>query len=275
MATPSSRSSQDSQEGFDFKEWYEENGEALNKSRRNRYQTDPEYRQRVLDANRESREKRRKKEREEKFKERQAQKLRDTDKQSYKVVTAGVGEATSRLFSIGAVAKTLGCSVQAVRIWEKRGLLPETPLKNTKGDRLYTEEQVTFIHDLFVAKGKVDPNRTLETPEIRSFPRSVLFKGKKNPQTVDLFRVGELARAISRTVVTVDQMEELGRLPKTPFRASKTKYRLYTVEMINVVKAAMDKRLGHIRGKAAWKSFHDEVLDGWKKLGVMGAKLVR
>ena len=77
----------------------------------------------------------------------------------------------------------------------------------------------------------------------------------------------------ARTVLTVGQMEQRGHLPETPFRASSTNYRLYTVEMIEVARKAMDARDGVIRGKK-WQYFHDEVLAGWTDLGVMGASLV-
>ena len=260
--------------GFDFKEWYDENGENLNKSRRDRYNTDPAYRKQVLAANRKSREKRRLRERVEREVARKERKTsRDAERSPYKVVEAEIDNVATKLFSIGALAENLRCSVQAIRIWEEKGLLPETPLRNSKGDRLYTLEQIEMIRKIFEAQGKLDTETLTELPEDKSFKRQVLFPGKRSRE-VELFRVGTLARKIGRTVVTVDQMEDVGRLPATPFRASKTSYRLYTMGMIEVVEKAMDKRLGHIRGEKAWKEFHDEVLDGWKKLGVLGAELV-
>lgn len=263
-----------SHQGFDFQKWYAENGAELNKSRRDRYKKDPEYRKRVLDANRASREKRRKERRKKKRAEKEAIKVKAEDKKPYKVVEATVAGTTARLFTIGALAGSLGCSVQAVRLWEKKGKLPETPLRNSKGDRLYTAEQVEMVHELFKAQGKIEPGKLLKKPEVRSFRRKVKLKGRKRPVEMNLFRVGVMADSINRTVVTVDQMEELGRIPKTPFRASKTQYRLYSFGMISVVQKAMAARLGIVRGEKEWKKFHDEVLRGWKKLGVVGAKLV-
>ena len=52
------------------------------------------------------------------------------------------------------------------------------------------------------------------------------------------------------------------------------KRRLYTLPMIEVVKAEFDKRPTGIRGADAWGEFYDAVFQGWKKLGVVGAKLV-
>jgi len=45
--------------GFDFDKWYEDNRERWNSARRDRYQNDAEYRERVLKQNQASREKRR------------------------------------------------------------------------------------------------------------------------------------------------------------------------------------------------------------------------
>lgn len=42
-----------------FKEWYSNNKEALNAKRKHRYHTDPDYRAKVIEQNRKSREKRR------------------------------------------------------------------------------------------------------------------------------------------------------------------------------------------------------------------------
>jgi hypothetical protein len=60
-------------------------------------------------------------------------------------------------YTIGHVAKALGCSVQSVRAWEDKGLLPRSPYrsprtvrpvaggKSDKGKRLWTREQIEGI----------------------------------------------------------------------------------------------------------------------------------
>ena len=93
-------------------------------------------------------------------------------------------------------------------------------------------------------------------------------------EELELFKIGVLAAAIGRTVLTVEQMESRGALPETPFRASSTRYRLYTGEMIEAAAVAMDARGGSIRGAERWREFYDEVHNKWAESGVLGAALV-
>jgi len=59
-------------------------------------------------------------------------------------------------FTIGHLAKALGYSVQSIRAWENKGLLPKSPFRSpkpvremlpgrTKGKRLWTREQIEGI----------------------------------------------------------------------------------------------------------------------------------
>ena len=263
-------------QGFDFKAWYEDNGDKLNKSRRDRYNTDPEYKKKVLAQNKASREKRRKAQAETKAAERKAQKFQARAR-PWKTVERLIKdekgkEQLVKVFTIGALARALGCSVQAVRLWERQGVIPPTPIRSGKGDRLYTVEQMEMIQQLLKQQGKLDENKVREGFSPQVFHRKVLFADGKE-KVLPLVRVGVLAKAIARTVITVDQMESRGVLPQTPFRASSRKYRLYTLEMIEVVKKAIDKRGETIRGEEQWQGFLEEVEAGWKKLGVMGASL--
>jgi DNA-binding transcriptional MerR regulator len=266
-------------EGFSFKNWYAEHGGRLNKDRRKRYRDDPDYRKRVLAMNRTSRERRRKEQAEQRRAEREASKLKPRPL-PFKTVEATVTtedgeEVQAKLFTIGALARTVGCSVQAIRLWEKQGVLPPTELRNSKGDRLYTAQQVEMIYELMKQQGRLNEaegNEPRKREKPKPFMRDVRFPNGR-VENLPLFRIGVLAQAIGRTVLTVEQMEQRGALPPTPFRAASTRYRLYTGEMIEAVAQAMDARGGSIRGKERWRSFHDDILKEWKSLGVMGASL--
>jgi hypothetical protein len=84
-------------------------------------------------------------------------------------------------FTIGHVAKALGCSVQSIRAWEDKGLLPRSPYrsprtvrpvaggKSDKGKRLWTREQIEGILVL-ATKHKVILNKK---PPTREFARDV------------------------------------------------------------------------------------------------------
>jgi DNA-binding transcriptional MerR regulator len=253
-----------------FKEWYGENADELNKKRRDRYANDPEYRKKIQDSNARTRKVRRKKRQEEK-KAREKAKLTNVDKRPWRSVTATVevdGEQVeAQVFTIGALAKALGCSVQVIRLWESKGIIPETPLRGSGGDRLYTAEFIEMVAEVLEQKGRLGRLS-------RSLPKGSKRKVAFNGEVVEvvMFRVGALADAIGRTAATIDQLEQRGVFPKTPFRASSTRYRLYTAEMIETAKLAFESKRDPIRGEV-WEEVRVAVEEGWEKLGVFGARL--
>ena len=256
---------------WNFKEWYSENGNDLNKRRRSRYQTDPDYKDRVLRTNRASREKRRLTVQEETDKEKAAIKVKTPSKAWKEVDADATGNPNASgqtLLTIGALARALGKSVQVLRLWERKGLLEETPFRNAKGDRLYTPELVVKIHKNLEDKGKL---ATTFKPRILS--RSVDLRVRLadgSERTEKFFTIGVFAAALGRSVVTMEQMERRGALPRTPFRTPKG-HRVYNADMITVVKTALDSRGSRIRGEA-WNSFREEVESGWTKALVVGAR---
>jgi DNA-binding transcriptional MerR regulator len=254
--------------GFSFQKWYEDNAESLNKTRRERYKTDPEYRDRVLALNKAAREKRRAAKEVEKKRETEAVRVRSGTRPWRQVD----GPDAVKMFTIGALARAVGKSVKMIRLWEKNGTIPETPHRSEKGDRLYTLEQIQQIHASLKKQGKVDDSVVRSHPETRSYERRVEFEDGTSA-VLKMFRVGVLAQAVDRMVVTVEQMEQRGILPETPFRYSGTRYRLYTAGMIEVVRKALEKHPNGVKAEDA-EAFHAEVIDGWRKLNVIGAKVV-
>jgi len=260
-----------------FRNWYEKNGDDLNERRRSRYHTDSAYRAKVMEQNRQARQKRRA--------DRQLRTQATREARQFQPIRAWrevliplevEGETCSiPMFTIGALAGAFGKSVQAVRLWERQGILPETPLRNTKGDRLYTLEMIETALRMLEARGRVDSAVTtrLRSPTVGK-ARTVRF-ADGSERVVALFRVGTLAQAVGRTVVTLEQLEHRGILPGTPFRAGGTPgYRLYSREMIEAVRNAFEKRGGDVRGEDEWKGFRADVEAAWQAHGVLGATLL-
>lgn len=50
-----------------------------------------------------------------------------------------------RLFYIGSLAKAMNRTTTSIRIWESRGIIPESWFKDKFGKRLYTKEQIDII----------------------------------------------------------------------------------------------------------------------------------
>jgi len=259
-----------------FKDWYAENGEQLNKDRKQRYKDDPDYREKVLEQNREARKRKRQEQLVERSKQDAARKTRV--ERSWKTrpmtITLEDGEqVTVKGFTIGAVAQLLGCSVQAIRLWEKKGVLPATDYRYAGRDRLYPSDLIDLYRKILEEQGRLNPNKIRPRP-LRMALRVVKFSDGKVRET-ELYRIGVLAKAAQRTVVTLEQLEQRGVLPETPFRASELGYRLYTEGMIEAVSSALEKRFWEIRGEEEWQKFRDEVVAAWKEEGVIGARILK
>lgn len=258
-----------------WQEWYAVNGEELNDARRERYKTDPAYRAQVLEANRKVREARRRAKAEQAKTESAAVKAPAIPRGFKVLETSGKGRGKKKgppqkLFSIGALAGVLGCSAQAIRLWEKKGLIKPPAHFSPKHDRLYTLDEIEIIRARFQAEGRMCEIAERNTEEVVK-REVVLADGSQ--AAWEFFRVGVLARALDRTVVTVSQLEDRGRLPETPFRASQTRYRLYTASMIRAVKEVFDTFGGRLRGAPSWDRFRAAVLARWRDLGVLEVKL--
>jgi len=255
-----------------FKDWYEKNGGELNKSRRDRYKTDPAYREEVLQRNRDARRLKRESTLTERKESLAAKGV--TTRPLWKTVEVMVDGKTVTAFTIGALARSLGRSVQAIRLWERQGIIPEAPIRNVKGDRFYPLDSIEAIRKLLKKAGKLEagdtPAQSREGP--KGVRRMVEFADGTQRKLL-LFRIGTMADAVGRTAVTLEQLERDEVLPATPFRASSTRYRLYSTKMIASVRDAFQKRNYDIKGDA-WNDFRQEVLGAWEKQGVLSAKLI-
>lgn len=73
------------------------------------------------------------------------------------------------------------------------------------------------------------------------------------------YTVGEVARRIGKTYFTLKKWRQLGVLPESPLKTD-AGHGLYTVEMINVLKSAVAKRM---MVSSSDTTFTEEVRDGW------------
>jgi len=255
-----------------FQKWYDQRRDAFNKKRRERYADDEEYRDKVNTWNQETREKRRKEAQREESEAKRAVKLKSSG--SWKTIEVEVDGVVVPMYTISALAKAVGKGISTIRVWERNGTLPETPYRSDRGDRLYTLEMIENLQRALQKAGKLDIAVLKEKKRPAYVERFVKFKLLDEPVKMRLYKVGTLAKALDRTVIAVVQMEKRGVLPRTPLVASSLEYRLYTLDMIEVVQKMLSRYGGSIRAKADWNDFRDDVLDGWTKLGIMEARVV-
>lgn len=255
-----------------YKEWYENNKEALSEARKARYANDPEYRERVRTWNANSRKRKRKAALKEMRRARKVVKLGADG--AWKTFNVEVDGVIIPAFTIGAVAKATGKSLSTLRVWERKGIIPETPYRANNGDRLYTLEQIEAVKRSLDAHGKYDPMLAKVKKPPSYVIKTVYFESIGQSVEMRLYKVGTLAKALNRTVTAVTQMERRGVLPRTPLIATEFEYRLYSLDMIEVVQKAFNKRSGLIRSRHDKRSFYNEIEDGWEDLGVTEARLL-
>lgn len=254
-----------------FGEWYEKNREELNKRRRERYAKDPSYRGKVLQRSKEFRDEVRQSTRAEKQAEASAVLLLPTTK--WKTTEGKVGRKTQTLFTIGALAAKLGCSVQALRLWERKGIIPKPDQRGAGENRLYSYDQMERIQKKLTKEGRLtgDRRKRRSTEGERWVIR--LDDGTEVERT--LFSVGMLALKVQKTSVTLSLLERKGYLPETTLRGPGTDgRRLYTDEQIQAVAEAYGPRSG-LRSAEVWKAFREEVHTKWKAAKCLSAVTVR
>ena len=129
-----------------YAEWYEQNKDKLAEDRKQRYEDDPEYRQKVLDQSASYREKTRK--------EPRVKLPRHRKPKSY-----ALPDGTKiQMFSVGAFAMYIGRSVQSVNHWEREDLLPKTPYRRGKrGFQLYSIVMMDAVKEIIGDRQRLFP----------------------------------------------------------------------------------------------------------------------
>ena len=125
------------------KDYYQRNKEEIARKKKLRYQNDPEYRQNIRDA--EARRKERLKEERKIFGFHRKSSL----KIKKVMIEAGGRSFLVEVVTLGFLARTLGKTSEAVRVWENKGILPEAPYRTENGTRLYPLFQVKEVSKIW------------------------------------------------------------------------------------------------------------------------------
>jgi hypothetical protein len=136
-----------------YRGWYEKNKEALSKKRKERYRKDKEYREKVLEQNKDYRAK--------KAKEKPSQpkaKVRTPKHRKPVMMEIPVRGKTVEvsMVHVGAFARAIGRSVPTIHQWERVGLLPRTPFLlegRNKQERLYSAEMIGVVRNVLSTRG--------------------------------------------------------------------------------------------------------------------------
>jgi len=124
-------------------DYYQRNKERLSALRKEKYLSDPEYKGKCMAAAL-----RRKASLAEKRRSEGKKGLRLSSPTVFNVEIGGVSIPV-KMFSTGQLARVIGRKAQALRLWEKNGMLPGSLYRKGNGERLYTEFQVNAIAEAF------------------------------------------------------------------------------------------------------------------------------
>ena len=125
------------------REYYLQRKEKLSRRRKDRYRSDPEYREKAKAAARQYREERR----------RQVAHLREIgelpppirQRGPRKPVDVEVRGEMVKAYTISTLASRINRSSSAINFWTRAGLLPKTPLRSARGERLYTDGMIEVV----------------------------------------------------------------------------------------------------------------------------------
>lgn len=147
-----------------FIDYYVARKEELSETRKKKYLEDPEYREKALKLARDYR----KKQREKREKLRAAGKLPPAHPSGPRPpISVRVGSLTTVAYTVGRVAQEINRSRDVLNYWTRVGLLPQTPYRSPRGDRLYTEGMVLVLKLAVDRRGRVDSKDATFPEEIR------------------------------------------------------------------------------------------------------------
>lgn len=118
---------------WSYKKWYAENKGELNRQRRRRYQTDPVYRQSVLDAQ---------------AHEKEVVEVRSkprTRSRYLRPKLVVIGGKEVLVMSLGVLADALGVTGEAVTLWVRDGVVPPATWVDSIGRRWFSATYIKVL----------------------------------------------------------------------------------------------------------------------------------
>jgi len=131
------------------KQYYQANKAAIAAKRKARYDSDPEYRTAGLSASQRSRAARREATKE--FRAMRVKRFRGP----ISGITADGTPIT--LKSVGEMAVYVGRTIQSITHWHQRGIIPETPYRDSRGSRFYTVAMMDVVKEEIAWKRRLFP----------------------------------------------------------------------------------------------------------------------
>ena len=120
--------------------YYKKKRGAISEARKKRYQTDPEYRERMKRTA--LMRKRKLAEERAKAKKNQPKPKHGLPKPTEFMIPVGNSNRKVKMYSVGQLARRLDRQTQTLRLWEAKGVIPEAMYRSEGNVRLYTEFQV-------------------------------------------------------------------------------------------------------------------------------------
>jgi MerR HTH family regulatory protein len=254
-----------------WKAWYKKNREIWNQHRRERYASDPRYREAVLKSSDTHREAQREVRSAERLAESEATVFLPQD--NWRTVQ-GSKDPKDVLYTIGYAAKALDVSIQAIRLWDSQGIFPKTD-RGTGNSRLYSLNQIEMMRKAIANRQGYYPKRTKDKKNTLERWTICLDDGSKLERI--LVPLSALASSAQRRPASLLQLERKGYLPRTTLRGPLGRKgagrRLYTVEQAELVTQLIRTCLGS-RDPKVWADFRSKVETGWRELRCWNARLV-
>lgn len=136
-----------------FKDYYDRKKDELAKKRKDKYDNDPEYREKIRISSIALRT--RKKAELSRLRELGLLPKKVHKKRSPRTYFMEINGIMTQVYSIEEVSKKTNRSKVVLRDWIKRGIIPRSPLTTKKGYSLYTESMIDVINEVVASRTTV------------------------------------------------------------------------------------------------------------------------